>query len=65
MMDVLRGSSVVQMGVVMCAKLECLLEFASLMGKSTVLVKASQLEMDATPGKPMNVFILIICAHKP
>ena len=51
MMTVLRVNSAVQMGVVMCAKLECLLEFASLRGKSTALVKAFQLEMAATHGK--------------
>jgi hypothetical protein len=51
MINVRRGNSAVQMGVVMCAKLECLLEFVSLRGKSTVLVKASQPEMDATHGK--------------
>ena len=54
MMDVLRGNSVVQMGVVTCVKLGChghLLGFVNLRGESTVLVKASQLVMDATHGK--------------
>ena len=51
MMTVLRGNSAVQMGVVMCAKLECLLEYVSLRGKSIALVKDSQPEMDAIHGK--------------
>lgn len=60
MMDVLRGNSAVQMGVAMCAKLECVLGFVSLRGKSTMLVKASQLEMDATHGKPIKL-IMCVC----
>ena len=50
MMTVQRDSSAVQMGVVMSAKLECFLEFVSLRGESSALVKTSQLEMDATHG---------------
>ena len=60
MMNVRRGSCAVQMDVVKCAKLECLLEFVSLRGKSTVLVKASQLEMDAIHGKLLKCYLLIL-----
>ena len=68
MMTVQRDSSAVQMGVVMSAKLECFLEFVSLRGESSVLVKASQLEMDATHGNtkltinlPVALCLYVVC----